>query len=81
MRKLFIIFNTKWQKKEILYDETILKYLNRLSEIKLNELYDILNSTIFITPNFYEDVDKILKNKLNMQNNVKKLKLGRDKYV
>lgn len=81
LRKLFIIFNTKWQKKEILYDETILKYLNRLSEIKLNELYDILNSTIFITPNFYEDVDKILKNKLNMQNNVKKLKLGRDKYV
>ena len=45
------------------------------------KLYDILNSTIFITPNFYEDVDKILKNKLNMQNNVKKLKLGRDKYV
>ena len=43
LRKIFIIFNTKWPKKEILYDETILTYLSKMSSDKRKQLYDIIN--------------------------------------
>ena len=77
LRKLFIIFNTKWAKKEILYDETILKYLNRLSDEKRKQLYDIINIPLENNVDFYEDVDSALRNQLNMQNGIKKLKMER----
>lgn len=77
LRKLFILFNTKWQKKEILYDTTILKYLNKISNEKREQLYDIINMPIKQEIDFYSDVDKVLKNQLNMQESVKKLKLER----
>ena len=77
LRKLFIIFNTKWQKKEILYDETILTYLNKLSDNKINQLYDIINMPIIETNNFYSNIEQVLKHQFNMQESVKKLKLER----
>ncbi|MBE6140975.1 MAG: hypothetical protein E7172_05565 [Firmicutes bacterium] len=77
LRKLFIIFNTKWQKKEILYDETILKYLNKISNEKRKQLYDIINMPIKQKFDFYSDLEKTLKNHLNMQESVKRLKLER----
>lgn len=77
LRKLFILFNTKWQKKEILYDETILKYLNKISNEKRVKLYDIINMPIEQNIDFYNDVEKILKSQLSMQESVKRLKLER----
>ena len=77
LRKLFILFNTKWQKKEVLYDETILTYLNKISSIKRNILYSIINTSIKEGDNFYNDVENVLKRQLNMQECVKKLKLER----
>lgn len=77
LRKLFIIFNTKWAKKEIIYDESILKYLNKMSIEKRIQLYDIINRTIQNNNDFLSNTEAILKNQLNMQESVKKLKLER----
>ena len=77
LRKLFILFNTKWQKKEILYDETILTYLKKMSSDKRKQLYDIINMPIVENSDFYNDAEEILKKQLNMQEGVKKLKLER----
>lgn len=77
LRKLFVIFNTKWQKKEILYDETILTYLNKLSDDKINRLYDIINMPIIENNSIYSDIEEVLKHQFNMQESVKKLKLER----
>lgn len=77
LRKLFIIFNTKWQKKEILYDETILTYLYKMSDEKKQQLYNIINRSISENIDFYSDTEKILKKQLNMQESVKRLKLER----
>lgn len=77
LRKLFIVFNTKWQKKEILYDETILTYLKKISSDKRRKLYDIINMPIVENNDFYNDTEEILKKQLNMQEGVKKLKLER----
>ena len=77
LRKLFILFNTKWQKKEILYDETILTYLTKMSDDKRKQLYDIINMPITENVNFYKDTEKTLKKQLNMQESVKRLKLER----
>lgn len=76
LRKLFIIFNTKWQKKEILYDESTLKYLNKLSLSKRKELYDIINMRVLFDYDLL-NLEKVLKEKFNMQESVKKLKLER----
>ncbi|MDD6223695.1 MAG: hypothetical protein PUB18_01690 [bacterium] len=77
LRKLFIIFNTKWQKKEIIYDETILKYLNKLSDENLKRLYDIINISMVDNSEFYNEIEIIIKHQLNMQESIKKLKLER----
>ncbi len=77
LRKLFIIFNTKWPKKEILYDATILTYLEKMSDKKRKRLYDLINMPIVENVNFYNDTEEILKKQLNMQEGVKKLKLER----
>lgn len=77
LRKLFIVFNTKWQKKEILYDETILTYLKKISSDKRRKLYDIINMPIVENNDFYNNIEEILKKQLNMQEGVKKLKLER----
>ena len=77
LRKLFILFNTKRQKKEILYDETILTYLNKMSIEKRKQLYDIISMPIIESVDFYSATEKILRNQLNMQESVKKLKLER----
>lgn len=73
LRKLFILFNTKWQKKEILYDETILTYLKKLSSDKRKQLYEIINMPIEENNDFYKNIEKILKKQLNMQESIKKL--------
>ena len=65
------------QKKEILYDETILTYLRKMSSDKRKQLYDIINMPIAENKDFYNDTDVILKKQLNMQEGVKKLKLER----
>lgn len=77
LRKLFIMFSIKWQKKEIVYDDSILKYLNKLSSDKLSILYDIINIPIIETSDFYSDIEGIIKNYFNMQESIKKLKLER----
>ena len=77
LRKLFVLFNTKWQKKEILYDETILTYLNKMSVEKRSQLYDIINTSLKDGSDFYNDAETILKKHLNMQEAIKKLKLER----
>lgn len=77
LRKLFIIFNTKWQKKEIVYDTTILKYLSKMSNEKRRQLYDIINMPLIENFEFYNDTEAILKHQLNMQEGIKKLKLER----
>lgn len=75
LRKLFIIFNTKWAKKEIIYDETILNYLNKISNEKRLQLYDIINRKYKNSSEFLYDINTVLKKQLNMQESVKKLKL------
>lgn len=70
-RKLFILFNMKWSKKEILYSEDILKYLNNISDEKRLQLYDIISRAN------NSDVETILKSQINMQECIKKLKLER----
>lgn len=77
LRKLFIIFNTKWAKKEILYDETILQYLSTMALEKRRQLYDIVNRQIDLNGDFYIDVENVLKNQLKMQECVRRLKLER----
>lgn len=77
LRKLFIIFSTKWQKKEIIYDETILKYLNKLSKEKLKRLYDMVTMSRQDNIEIYQEIEDTMKHQLNMQESIKKLKLGR----
>ena len=44
---------------------------------KRKQLYDIINMSIVENSNFYIDTEKVLKNQLNMQECIKKLKLER----
>ena len=61
----------------MLYDETILTYLNKLSNDKINQLYDIISMPIVENDNFYNDIEEVMKRQFNMQESVKKLKLER----
>lgn len=76
LRKLFIIFNMRWAKKQLLYDESILKYLKTMEREKRNHLYDIINRK-YINTSFFDDTETVLRNQLNMQESIKQLRLER----
>lgn len=77
LRKLFVLFSMKWQKKEIIYDNTILRYLKNISPDKRKNLYDIINREYKFNCNFsdYKNLELMLKKQINMQETVKTLKI------
>lgn len=77
LRKLAILFNLKWSKKEKNYDETILKYLNSMSKDKRKQLYDIISKDRINVDVLYDDMKDLLLHQLNMQECVKQLKKER----
>lgn len=76
-RKLGILFNMKWSKKEKNFDGTILKFLNSISEEKKQHLYDIISRKRTYSCSFYEDLNDNLMHQMNMQECVKLLKKER----
>ena len=76
-RKLAILFSMKWKNKNIKIDDTILKYLKKLTNADLELLYSIICNGNGINTNLVEGVDYIIKNQFNMQNSVKVLKRER----
>ena len=81
-RKLTILFNLKWSKKERNYDETILSYLKNIDIEKRKEIYDIICTQVDSQKNFFETTNDILNNQFNMQKCINKMKLERRKvYV
>lgn len=77
LRKLGVLFNLKWSKKEKNYDNSILKFLNNISEEKKQHLYDIISRKREYSCLFYEDVNENLMHQMNMQECVKTLKKER----
>lgn len=77
LRKLFVLFNLKWSKKEKNYDLTILKYLNYMADSKRQQLYDIINKKRLNGNEFYEDVHETITSQINMQECIKQLKKER----
>lgn len=78
-RKLVILFNIKWSKKEKNYDETILTYLKNMGVNKRNQLYEIICNPIKTECDFFAETEYVLKRQLNMQECIKKLKMERGK--
>lgn len=76
-RKLVVLFSMKWQKKEVNYDESVLKYLKKMELGKRKQLYNLVNREIGMKGDFYNEVELVLRQRLNMQNCVKQLKLER----
>lgn len=72
-RKLAILFNLKWPKKEKDYDESILRYLRKIGENERNNLYDIVNKGVSEELDFYAQISAILNNNMNMQKCIKML--------
>ncbi len=74
-KKLGILFNLKWARKEKEYDNTIFTYLAKLSLLKKEKLYNILTEELFRKTNLNQDLSLALK-RFNMQNTINKMKRG-----
>ena len=86
-KKLFILYNLKWGQKTCYWSQSVINYLNTISDTKLLNLYksiilyskDIISSD---TLTLDKQIDKILSTGTNMQNNIKLMKkLYKDGYL
>lgn len=78
-KKLLLLYNLKWQNKNCKWSDSNTTYLNGISETKIKNLYNsmILDSQEFLADSnlqLEEVLFKILNDKTNMQNNIKKMK-------
>ena len=79
LRKLFIIFNSKWNTNDSNFNEGILTYLYNLDEDSLKKLYDIVTMKVVNDKDLYSNLEYVLKRQFNMQESIKRLKLERKK--
>lgn len=78
-KKLFILYNLRWRQKDCYWSESVIDYLNSISNTKLDNLYKVLiNSSIELLGNSNINLDEQISNILiscaNMQENVKIMK-------
>lgn len=76
-RKLAILFSMKWKNKNIKIDDTILKFLKKLTDDDIELLYSIICTGGDISPDLKTSIDYIIRNQFNMQNSIKALKRER----
>lgn len=72
-KKLFILYNLKWRKKNCDWSKTVIEYLSSISEIRRQKLYEVLlMSKSQLNENVPTDeyVERILLSGVNMQNNI-----------
>lgn len=74
--KLFALLNQKWSKKENIFDEGLVKFINSMNVVKKQMLYDIVTEQIQETE-VYKDLKLILTKKINIQNANQELKRRR----
>jgi hypothetical protein len=80
-KKLAIIFNIKWNKKDKPFDKEILRFLKSMSLEKKQQLYELIVRNDINNLNFNEQTDKIMHDKFNMQDMLNNLKRERRKNV
>lgn len=66
--KIFSLLVLKWAKKDNVFDESLLKFINSMNVNKKQMLYDILLEEININDNIKEDLRCVLTKKYNFQN-------------
>ncbi len=76
-RKLAILLSIRWKNKNIMVDETLLKFLKKLNDDDLNLLYSIVCTRNNVEEEFFANIEGIIKDQFNMQNNIKALKRER----
>ena len=69
-KKLFILYNLHWKKKDNVWSKSTISYLNSLDSSQIDLLYQSLIKEAKST----KSIDEILMRKINMQNNVKTMK-------
>lgn len=75
--KIYSLLVLKWSKKDNVFDESLLKYINSMNVEKKQMLYDIILSEINSENGIVEDLTKILTKKYNLQNASMELKRRR----
>lgn len=76
-KKLFILYNLRWGQKDCTWSDTIIDYINGISQTKLDNLYKamIMNAMDIIDSNSIDkQINDILVRTTNMQNNIKVMK-------
>ena len=76
--KIFTLLVMKWSKKDNLFDESLLKYINTMNVEKKQMLYNLLIEEIESKSEIIEDLNIILSKKYNFQNANKELKRRRN---
>lgn len=75
--KIYSLLVLKWAKKDNIFDESLLKYINSMNVEKKQLLYDIVLSKIDNEEYLGEDLRKVLTKKYNFQNASMELKRRR----
>lgn len=77
-KKLYMLYNLKWNQKDCNWSDTIFKYLNGISETKLNNLYKAMLYSARSILEEYQALEKVVNYDLtrctNMQDNIKLMK-------
>ncbi len=76
-KKLFILYNLRWGQKDCTWSDTIIDYINKISQTKLDNLYKsmIMSAKDIIDNNSVDkQINDILIRTTNMQNNIKVMK-------
>lgn len=76
--KIFSLLVLKWAKKDNIFDESLLKFINSMNVKKKQMLYDILLEEIDINNNTKEDLRTVLTKKYNFQKVNSELKRRRE---
>jgi len=75
--KIYSLLVLKWAKKDNIFDESLLKYINSMNVEKKQLLYEIVLSEIDNEDDIVEDLRKVLTKKYNFQNASMELKRRR----
>lgn len=77
-KMLLLLYNLRWQNKNCNWSESVVKYLNSISETKIKNLYKamLLSSKELINEHesLDENIYRLLNYNTNMQNNIKIMK-------
>jgi len=72
-KKLGMIFNIKWNRKEKPYEDTIFRYFTRISLEKKRKLLEIVNKEIATTESLSQDMSLCLR-RFNMQDRINEMR-------